>query len=45
MRLHQITFFRQFSAVVAGLLLAVGTFSFIAIPLLTAPAKLLRHLT
>ena len=45
MKLHQTLFFRQFTAVVAGLLLVMGTFSFIAIPLLTAPASALLHRT
>ena len=45
MKLHQTLFFRQFTAVLAGLLLALGTFAFVAIPVLTAPASVVRHLT
>lgn len=45
MKLHQTLFFREFTAVVAGVLLAVGTFSFIAIPMLTEPVSVLQHLT
>ena len=45
MKLHQTRFFREFTAVVAGLLLAVGTFSFIAIPLLTQPSGLVLRLS
>ena len=44
MKLHQTLFFRQFTAVLAGLLLALGTFAFVAIPVLTAPASVVRHL-
>lgn len=45
MKLHQTRFFREFTAVVAGVMLAVGTFSFIAIPLLTAPVSVVQHLS